>query len=74
MGLGTQDSLAEAEAFVDDHGTTFQMLWDETFESWAAFGVRGQPAALLFAANGEPIEGWQGNFPPEQVLELARAA
>ena len=51
IGLGTQDSLGEAEQFVADRGTTFTMLWDESFESWAALNVTAQPTAILFAAD-----------------------
>jgi peroxiredoxin len=71
IGLGTQDSFGEAEEFVDRYGTTFTMLWDETFESWQAFGVTAQPAAILFSADGRPLQGWLGPFPEDEVLRLA---
>jgi thioredoxin-like negative regulator of GroEL len=58
---------------VDRYDTTFTMLWDETFESWTEIGVRSQPAAILFAADGEPLAGWLGRFPEEEVLRLAGA-
>ena len=47
------------------------MYWDETFESWAAFGIRSQPAAVLFAPDGTVLSGWLGAFPEDEVLELA---
>lgn len=72
VGLGTQDSLAEAGEFVADNGTTsFTMLWDESFETWQAMGITSQPAAILLAADGTPITGWVGPFPEDDVLELA---
>lgn len=71
IGLGTQDSLGEAEQFVADRGTTFTMLWDESFESWAALNVTAQPTAILFAADGTPIRGWLGPFPEDEVVALA---
>lgn len=74
IGLGTQDTLGEAEQFVDTYGTSFTMLWDESFESWVAFGVQSQPAAILFAADGTVLEGWLGPFPEEAVLDLVAAA
>ncbi|MGD9702882.1 MAG: TlpA family protein disulfide reductase [Ilumatobacteraceae bacterium] len=75
IGLGTQDSLGEAEEFLDNYGTkSFTMLWDESFESWAAFNVSSQPTAILFAADGEPIQGWAGPFPEADVLALAVAS
>ena len=37
IGLGTQDSLGQAEDFVNDFGTqSFTMLWDGSFQSWQA--------------------------------------
>jgi thioredoxin-like negative regulator of GroEL len=71
IGLGTQDSLGEAEEFVSKYGTTFTMLWDESFESWQAFDVRSQPTAILFAADGTPLGGWLGRFPESEVVRLA---
>ena len=71
IGLGTQDSLGEAEEFVEDHGTTFPMLWDESFQSWTELGVSSQPTAVMFTPDGTIITGWVGPFPEDQVLELA---
>lgn len=71
VGLGTQDSLAEADEFAATYETTFPMLWDETFETWVAIGVSSQPAAVLFAADGTPLGGWLGPFPEDEVLDLA---
>jgi thioredoxin-like negative regulator of GroEL len=47
------------------------MLWDESFESWAAFNVSSQPTAILIAGDGTPIQGWVGRFPEDEVLALA---
>ena len=72
IGLGTQDSGEEAADFVREYETySFPMYWDETFESWTAIGISSQPAAALISADGEPIAGWLGNFPMDEVLELA---
>ena len=71
IGLGTQDSLEEAREFVEDRGTTFTMLWDESFQSWIELGVTSQPTAVLFTPDGTIITGWVGRFPEVQVLELA---
>lgn len=72
MGLGTQDGLGEAEAFVDEHATTsFTMLWDESFETWQEIGITSQPSAVLLAADGTPITGWVGSFPMDEVVRLA---
>jgi hypothetical protein len=75
VGLGTQDTLSDAESFVRNYGTaSFTMLWDESFETWSAFGIAAQPAALLFAADGRFIQGWMGPFDENEVISLARTA
>jgi hypothetical protein len=72
VGLGTQDSLGEAEDFSNDFGTeSFTMLWDESFETWLEIGITSQPSAVLLAADGTPITGWVGPFPEDEVLSLA---
>ena len=72
VGLGTQDSLSDAEDFVENFGTaSFTMLWDESFETWIEIGITSQPSAVLLAADGTPITGWIGPFPDDEVLRLA---
>ena len=72
VGLGTQDSGDEAAEFVTEYGThSFPMYWDETFETWAAFGIQSQPAAALLAPDGSMLGGWLGPFPQDEVLRLA---
>lgn len=56
VGLGTQDSLGEARELVARYGTTFTVLWDESFRSWRQLGFPGQPAAVLLAPDGTEIE------------------
>jgi hypothetical protein len=74
VGLGTQDDLAEAEEFVRDRGTTFTMLWDPSFESWANLGVALQPSALLLDPDGQLLGRWAGEPPAEEVLDLVRGS
>ncbi len=75
VGLGTQDSLGDAEDFTKDYGTqSFTMLWDESFETWQAIGITSQPSAVLLAADGTPISGWVGAFPEDEVLRLVAEA
>ncbi len=72
VGLGAQDSHEEAVDFVEQHGTTsFRMLYDESFQSWAALGVRGQPIAILFDAAGKGRFIWYGPFDEQEVLTAA---
>lgn len=63
IGLGTQDSLAEAQEFVDAFGTTsFPMIWDPSFASWLEMGVNGQPFWALFDAEGNQIAAQGGEL------------
>ena len=58
VGLGAQDSLQQANDFVARTGTgggEINMVWDQSFETWRAFGVRSQPYWMLFDASGEMI-------------------
>lgn len=49
------------------------MLWDESFQSWVELGIRGQPSAILYAAEGTPLQDWIGPFEEAEVLRLIRA-
>ena len=72
IGLGTQDTANDAIEFVESRETySFPMYWDETFESWIAFGVTSQPAAALLSPSGEVLGAWLGAFPADEVLQLA---
>lgn len=70
IGIGTQDSAGMAADFVAQHDIPFRMLWDESFETWAEFGIRSQPASALFTPEGEAVEAWAGGLPEDRVLEL----
>ena len=71
IGLGTQDSLGQANDFDNDFGTSFEMLWDESFVSWQTIGVTSQPTVVMLQPDGTPITGWVGGIPEAEVLELA---
>lgn len=63
IGLGAQDDLEFARRFVDRTNTgggEITMVWDETFETWRALGVRSQPYWLLYDADGELIASGPG--------------
>jgi hypothetical protein len=69
--MGAQDSLEQAEDFVDEYGTvSLQMLWDPGFDSWSQLGIRGQPAFAIFDRSGTFQEGWYGGVSPEEVLDI----
>jgi hypothetical protein len=70
VGLGTQDTREEAQAFDKSLGTNHVlMLWDPSFESWQKLGIAAQPAGMLFAADGKLILRFQGRIPEAKVLK-----
>lgn len=53
--------------------TVTRMYWDSGFDSWAAYGVSGQPAAVLIDAKGVPRGAWIGPLDTKKVeAALAR--
>ena len=61
VGMGTQDSFGLAEEFVARHGSaTPLMTWDETFQTWDYYQVRGQPVVILLDPAGKPLGQWYG--------------
>ena len=74
VGLGTQDTFEEAQAFVAQYRTTFRMLWDPTSRSWQALGIIGQPAAMLLDRNGARVKMWFGTFDEQEVVDLVGEA
>jgi peroxiredoxin len=72
VGLGTQDSLAKAQAFVTKYKmTSTRMFWDRSGDTWTAYGVPGQPAALLIR-DGVVVKSWTGPL-DEAAVEAALA-
>lgn len=47
------------------------MLWDEGFESWQHFGIRGQPAFAMLTPDGQVVDSWYGGLDDDKILELA---
>ena len=74
VGLGTQDSLAEAREFVARHSVTFPMLWEDGFASWDAFGIQGQPASILVSADGRELKRWIGRLYDADHAAILRLA
>jgi hypothetical protein len=74
VGVGTQDSLGEAEGFVERHGITFRMLWEDAFVSWQGFGIQRQPASILVSAEGARLKKWQGELDDPTRAEALRIA
>jgi hypothetical protein len=74
VGLGTQDSFRQAQAFVARHGVTFRMLWDRGFSSWNGFGIKGQPASILVSTDGREVKRWIGPLGADEHAEVLRLA
>ena len=73
--MGAQDSLGLAQSFQESTGTSsFTMIWDESFSTWAYYGVSSQPTVILVDASGNPLGGWRGSIPEDEILELAAAS
>ena len=71
--MGTQDNLTLAEDFVQATGTTFTMLWDQTFQSWNRLGITSQPSWMLLNRYGQILDQGRGDIPRQQVLEAVGA-
>ena len=71
VGIGTQDGFEEAKKFRARHNITFEFLWDESFDTWKAFGVASQPVAVLLTPHGKQLGRWSGMFPVDTVVALA---
>jgi peroxiredoxin len=69
VGFGTQDSFDEAQDFRAEHGITFPLLWDGSFVSWQELGITGQPAAILYAADGTEMKRWPTMYDEGEVLD-----
>lgn len=48
------------------------MYWDKSYESWKQLGITGQPAGIVFDANGNARAKFNGAIKPEKVLEAIR--
>jgi hypothetical protein len=67
IGLGGLDTLDLAQDFRDQTGSTFQLLWDETFQTWRTLGVSSQHTVIVFDSSGNQLDSWTG-FDGERIL------
>ena len=75
IGIGTQDSLDDAKAFLKRHDVrSFPLLWEDGFESWNHFGVQSQPIAILLTRDGDVVDQWRGALGDEETAEILAAA
>ena len=57
-----------------DHGITFRMLWDNGFDSWDSYGVRGTPTSILVSRGGTTMKRWLGVMSDEERAEAVGLA
>ncbi len=72
VGLGGQDTIAQAQEFMDSTGTgggEIKMIWDidRAIPSWQEFGVRSQPYWILYDADGNETKSSPGRVDLEAV-------
>lgn len=65
--MGALDDLDYAEDFQSQTGATFQLTWDETFETWRTLGVSSQHTVIVFDEKGNQLDTWNG-FDGERIL------
>lgn len=75
IGVGAQDSLDEAYAFLDDTATgDLPMVWDATGKSWVHYGVTNQPTVILLGADGQIAGTWFRDFATDEILAASGLA
>lgn len=67
VGVNVQDSITDAQMFVDEFGVSYPSIRDTDLKLWTKFGVRGLPETffvdrgyLFVATAGTSQEGSQG--------------
>lgn len=67
VGVNVQDSVEDAQSFVDEFGLTYPSIRDTDLKLWTQFGVRGLPETFFVdrsyrfvATGGTAQEGSQG--------------
>ncbi len=70
VGLGTQDGLVPAQAFLKRHKiSAMKLLWDKTGVSWTKLGIPAQPAWILIAPDGTITSSNLGTIPYATILK-----
>ena len=69
VGVGAKDDLAFAARFVAETGTTFTMLWSDSFEPWRHFGVTRNSTVLLLDGAGKVVDGSASSFDAQDVRD-----
>ncbi len=70
IGIGAQDDLAFAERFVAETGTTFTMLWSDSFDSWRHYGVSRNSDFWLLDHSGNRVGNSSQPYREQSVQDL----
>lgn len=72
MGPAWKSSFDDTARAADRLLPSGKVLWglDATQEIFAAFGVGGQPAGAIIAADGSLVSTWRGARNPNQIREF----
>lgn len=74
IAIGGRDQAGKGPAFVARHGLrTPTVLFDEPMAAWNAYGIPGQPAAVLLDRSGRERGRWLGAFDTAEVVSAAQA-
>lgn len=70
VGFGGGDSTEAGVAFVAEHGLSFPNLFDESRDLWDQLGVSGQPAWILYGADGALLGRGAGAVVATEIAAL----
>ena len=74
VAIGGRDKAGAGREFVERHALrTPTVLFDEPMKAWDAYGLVGQPHAILLDRDGRERGRWIGAFDPAEAVEAARA-
>ena len=78
LGVDLLDARESARAFMREFGWTYPSVFDPSGDIRDGLGLLGQPATLVYGADGELVERWVGPVPPGELEarldELASSA
>ena len=70
---GQRETKEIADAYIAEHGFTFPVYYDTTFEAVRACGVTGFPVTLFVSADGEVLRGKAGQIEADDLNSTLEA-
>lgn len=75
LGVDLLDARESARAFMREFGWTYPSVFDPSGDIRDGLGLLGQPATLVYDADGALVERWVGPVPPGELeARLVRLA